>query len=276
MFKIYLTFLFLFTFFILSCEPSENKKDSLNKKDKPMIVHHLKDEESFDKQTAEIDKYILAYGSVASSLDYSKEDGTYIHVDAHLDSLHKFLKLEEEFSDPTTKESGKRHYYFLKEKIFVTKEVFQNTGSSSAKLTERISYYAPNGICLKTKERSASSEQVLDHIPYNAIPKTVCNVDRALRAINQENEFRLTFQGFVNSEQGDYLVVGEPGKEGYTSALKINKEDSFIQNLKKDELKYVNGTIYLEYEKVRDVSTGFTYQVYKSAAWTKEDLKKKD
>ena len=59
-FKIYF-FCFISLFFILvtSCNPS-GKKGSVIKRNKALIVHHLKDESSFDKQVIEIDSFILA------------------------------------------------------------------------------------------------------------------------------------------------------------------------------------------------------------------------
>lgn len=251
---------------VSACKPNQDDK-ALNKRKKALIVHHLKDEASFDKQAIEIDSFVLANGKVASSLDYSRENGAFIHVDAHLDDKENILLIEEQFQEPFDGEIGLRRYYLQKGKIFKTREVFHNS-KNTVTFVERVSYYAPNGECLKTKERTGSDEAILDKIPFNAIPKFVCNVDKAMRALNQEKEFRLTFQGFVKSKEGEYIVVGEPGKGTYTSALKVDPKDEFIQEVKKDEFRYVNGTIYIQYEKIRE-TTGLTYQRLLKASWEK-------
>lgn len=256
----------LFLTIVSACKPNQDDK-SVSKRKKALIVHHLKDEESFDKQASEIDSFVLAYGKVASSLDYTKENDAFIHVDAHLDDNDKILLIEEQFQEPFDGEIGVRKYYLQKGKIFKTREVFHNSKNAQT-FIERISYYAPNGECLKTKERTGSSEIILEKIPFNAVPKFVCNVDRAMRALNQEKEFRITFQGFVKSKDGEFIVVGEPGEDTYTSALKIDPKDSFIQEIQKDQLKYLNGTIYLQYEKIRETS-GLTYQRLLKASWEK-------
>ncbi len=256
----------LFLTIVSACKPNQDDK-SVSKRKKALIVHHLKDEESFDKQASEIDSFVLAYGKVASSLDYTKENDAFIHVDAHLDDNDKILLIEEQFQEPFDGEIGVRKYYLQKGKIFKTREVFHNSKNAQT-FIERISYYAPNGECLKTKERTGSSEIILEKIPFNAVPKFVCNVDRAMRALNQEKEFRITFQGFVKSKDGEFIVVGEPGEDTYTSALKIDPKDSFIQEIQKDQLKYLNGTIYLQYEKIREAS-GLTYQRLLKASWEK-------
>ena len=253
---------------ITSCNPSE-KKSSIIKRKKALIVHHLKDEASFDLQVQEIDSFILANGKVATSLDYSKENGESIQVDAHLDDSEKFLLAQENFTSAQEGESGIRFYYFNKNKVFVTKEIFQNAiNISNPTFTERVSYYAPNGICVKTKERKGSSTDILTKIPFAAIPKYVCNIDKAMRAINREGEFRLTFQGFINAPQGKYMVVGEPGKEGFTSALKIDKPDDFIKEIEKDEMRYVNATIYLQFERILETN-GYKFQRYLKGSWSK-------
>jgi hypothetical protein len=251
---------------ISACKPNNDDK-SVNKRKKALIVHHLKDEETFDKQAIEIDSFVLAYGKVATSLDYGKENGAFIHVDAHLDDNENILLIEEQFKEPFDGEIGLRKYYLQKGKIFKTREVFHNSKNAQT-FIERVSYYAPNGECLKTKERTGSNEVILDKIPFNAVPKFVCNVDRAMRALNQEKEFRLTFQGFTSSSNGEYIIVGEPGKDTYSSALKVDPKDAFIQEVKKDEFKYVNGTIYLQFEKIRE-TTGLTYQRLIKASWEK-------
>ena len=251
---------------ISACKPNQDDK-SINKRKQALIVHHLKDEASFDKQSIEIDSFVLALGKVTSSLDYSKENGAFIHVDAHMDDNENILLIEEEFQEPFDGEIGLRKYYLQKGKIFKTREVLHNSKNAQT-FIERISYYAPNGQCLKTKERTGSSELILDKIPFNAIPKFVCNVDRAMRALNKEKEFRITFQGFVTGKDGEYMVVGEPGKDTYTSALKVDPNDKFIKELKEDEYRFVNGTIYLHHEKIRETN-GLTYQRLLKASWEK-------
>ncbi len=262
----------LFGLTITSCNPSE-RTNTPEKRRKSLIVHHLKDEASFDKQVQEIDSFVLAYGKAASSLDYSKNDGTSIHVDAHMDEDNHFVLIQEFFQEANEGENGTKSYYFQKNKVFVTKEIFQNAAEiANPTFTERISYYAPNGICVKTKERKGSSIAILDKIPFNAVPKYVCNIDRAMRALNHEDEFRLTFQGIINSQQGKYMVVGEPGENGYTSALKIDREDDFIKPILKDELRFINGTIYVQFDRIRETN-GFTYQRLLKGSWTEEGLK---
>jgi hypothetical protein len=256
---------------LVACK-SNNSKKTIEVKEKPqkdLIVYKLKDEKSFDKQMMEIDSFVLAFGKFASSLDYSKDDKTTIHVDAHLDNDDNIVKLVEDFTDKDATRMGTNSFYLHNGKVFMSKEIFVTNESTD--YTERISYYAPNGICLKSKERKAVSEIKLQRAKFDAVPKTVCNIDRAMRALNQEKEFATTFQGFIQSGKDSYMLVGTPGTGGYTSALKVRTTDPFIAEIRKDELRYLNGTIYLEYEKIQEVG-GFTYQSLIKGAWSKEAL----
>jgi hypothetical protein len=267
-----LSFYFLSMVLLLVGCKSNNSKKSIDQTEKPqkdLIVYTLKDEKSFDKQMMEIDSFVLAYGKFASSLDYGKEDKTTIHVDAHLDNEENIVKLVENFTDKDATSMGTNFFYLHDGKVFMSKEIFVT--NKSADFIERISYYAPNGICLKSKERKAVSEVSLLKAKFEAVPKTVCSIDRAMRALNQEKEFATTFQGFIQSGKDAYMIVGTPGTGGYTSALKITKEDKFIAEIRKDELRYLNGTIYLQFEKIEEVG-GFTYQSLIKGSWTKEAL----
>ena len=256
---------------LAACKSNNSKKSSEEQEtpQKDLIVYKLKDEKSFDKQMMEIDSFVLAYGKFASSLDYSTEDKTTIHVDAHLDNDENIVKLVENFTNKDATRMGTNSFYLHHGKVFMTKEIFVNNGSTD--FIERISYYAPNGICLKSKERKAVSEANLNKAKFDAVPKTVCSIDRAMRALNQEKEFATTFQGFIQSGKDLYIVVGTPGVGGYTSALKVKQTDPFIAEIRKDELRYLNGTIYLQFEKIQEVG-GFTYQSFIKGSWSKEGL----
>lgn len=256
---------------LVACKSNNSKKTSelKEKPQKGLIVYKLKDEKSFDKQMIQIDSFVLAYGKFASSLDYSKEDKTTIHVDAHLDNDENIVKLVEDFTDKEAAKMGTNSFYLHKGKVFITKEIYVTNESSN--FIERISYYAPNGICLKSKERKAVSEVALQKAKFDAVPKTVCNIDRAMRALNQEKEFATTFQGFIQSGKDTYMLVGTPGTGGYTSALKVRQNDSFIADIRKDELRYLNGTIYLQFDKIQEVG-GFQYQSLIKGSWTQEGL----
>ncbi len=262
-------FIFAMMLTLTACRSNNSKKSKKETPQKGLIVYKLKDEKSFDKQMMEIDSFVLAYGQFASSLNYSKEDKTTIQVDAHLDNENNIVKLVENNTEKNASKMGSNSFYLHKGKVFITKEVFVTNESSN--FVERISYYAPNGICLKSKERKAVSEIALQKAKFDAVPKTVCNIDRAMRALNQEKEFATTFQGFIQSGKDTYMLVGTPGTGGYTSALKVKQNDPFIAEIRKDELRYLNGTIYLQFEKIQEVG-GFTYQSFIKGSWSKEGL----
>ena len=269
--KILSYFFFALTaLFFVACKPSTSSK--LQKKsEKNLVVHELKNESTFDKQMNEIDTFILAFGSVASSLDYTKEDGTFEHVDAHMNKENEFIRLDETFKEKNNGPSGINYFYVLDGKTFCSRQVYLERPDADEYI-EKISYYSPSGDCLKTKQRSAQYEDLLKKAAFKAVPRQIISVDNALAIINQKGEYTPTFQGFVESPQGQYMVVGQPGNGGFTSALKITTKDDFIKDIEKDQIRFINGTIYLNYEKIREMN-GFTYQKYLKGSWTKTGLK---
>ena len=268
-----LSYLFfaLTALFFVACKPSKPSDKLSAKSEKDLVVHELKNESTFDKQMAEIDTFILAFGSVASSLDYSKEDGTFEHVDAHMNKENEFIRLDETFKEKNNGPSGINYFYVLDGKTFCSRQVYLERPDADEYI-EKISYYSPSGDCLKTKQRSAQYEELLKKAEFKAVPRQIISVDKALAIINQKGEYTPTFQGFVESPQGQYMVVGQPGNGGFTSALKITTKDDFIKDIEKDQIRFINGTIYLNYEKIREMN-GFTYQKYIKGSWTKSGLK---
>ena len=83
------SYLFCVVICLSSCNPSNKEHNTIENKNANLVVHHLKNEETFDAQMIEIDSFILTYGKVASSLDYSK---TRYLID-HLGILQRYLKV---------------------------------------------------------------------------------------------------------------------------------------------------------------------------------------
>ena len=116
-------FLTVSILFFVACKPSKPSDKLSAKSEKDLVVHELKNESTFDQQMAEIDTFILAFGSVASSLDYSKEDGTFEHVDAHMNKENEFIRLDETFKEKNNGPSGINYFYVLDGKTFCSRQI---------------------------------------------------------------------------------------------------------------------------------------------------------
>lgn len=246
---------------LFSCENSKSKETEI-----ATSYQKLSNEESIDAEIKTIDDEIAKSDQIANSLNYSKENGEAIQVIAHLSSDNEILKLEEKFTGGEGKNTGKILYYLKNGIPFTTKELFEDyTDAQHPKFVERISYYDVKGNVMATKEKRVNYEEELPNVNYVSAPKHTCKMDKAMRVLNQKGEFELTFQGFVETDALNYLIVGQPGENGYTSAMRIEFNDKFIVDALKNQRKYLNRKCRVSFAVSEN--SGFEYQVYTGGEW---------
>lgn len=244
-----------------SCENKATKET-----EKPVSYQKLSNEEAIEAEIQTVDDEIAKSDQVANSLNYSKENGEGIQVIAHLSSDNEILKLEENFTEGEGKNTGKIWYYLKNGIPFTTKEFFEDySNAQQPKFVERISYYDSKGNVMATKEKRVNYEEELPNVNYVSVPKHACKMDKAMRVLNQKEEFELTFQGFVETDALNYLIVGQPGENGYTSALRIEFNDKFIVDALKNQRKYLNRKCRVSFAVSEN--SGFEYQVYTGGEW---------
>jgi hypothetical protein len=240
--------------------------DNSEGKEKEKVSQKLSNEDAIEAEIAAIEEEIVKADLVAHSLYYTKENGESIEVLAHLSNNNVILKLEENFSDGKNKNSGTITYY-LKDKFpFVTKELFEdNTNTSAVKFVERVSYYDKKGKAISTKEKRVNFQEELANVAFVSVPLKSCSIEKAMRVLEQKGEFETTFQGFSLSEVLNYLIVGQPGEDGFSSTLRVEVEDKFIN----DALRNINSNMNRKCRVSFQVtsSSGFEYQVYTGGEW---------
>jgi len=235
--------------------------------DAKVVSTKLSNEESLEAEIKAVEETIAKSDQVASSLRYTKENGASIVVLAHVDDAGKILKIEEVFNDGDNGNNGTISYYMQGKFPFATREYFEDrTSAETPKFVERKSYYDKAGKVLRTIEKRVNYEEELDAAAFVPVALHNCPLTRAQKVLDQKDEFETTFQGFVNVEVLNYLVVGEPKANGYTSAMRADYEDDFIKDALKNEKKYMNRKIRVSFETVQDPS-GFEYQMYHGAEW---------
>ena len=227
----------------------------------------LSNEESIQAEITAIDEEAAKADVVAYSLNYTKESGDAIRVAAHLSSDNVILKIDERFAEPNGGNSGTITYYMKEKFPFATREYFEdNSNSKGSKFVERISYYDKKGKVLSTKEKRVDYEEELANVNFVSVPLHACSVDRAMQVLEQKGEFETTFQGFAKTNTMDYFIVGQPEKDGYSSALGIEIQDAFIQDALRNEAKYLNRKCRVTFTSVTTTS-GYEYQMYTSGQW---------
>jgi hypothetical protein len=240
---------------LFSCNNSE-------KKDKKVVKTILKEEDSFNAEMAAINAETAISGKTITSLRYAKEDGSSIVAQAHLSEKDVVMRIDEEYNNGNGKDFGKISYYMKDGKIFLTKEYFEDHSVKDIpKFVDRISYYSKDEKVEKTVEKRAELEEQLILYDYEPCALKQLSIKRARKILNQEGEYAITFQGFVNANAIYYLIVGENKTDGFTSALRVDYDDQFIKMLLKNEKQLIGKKIKVGFENITD-NSGFQFQAY--------------
>ncbi len=245
--------------FAVSC--SDTKADETKKTEEDSIVKSFKNEADMDNRAVEIDAIISTSEQLASSLKYQKSDGSYVQVFGHMNRDNQILKIEEQFSDGDGKSSGSITYYLNGGKPFMTVELIDEVVDGTATFVDRVSYYDAKGNVLKTKERRAAYQEETEQMAYTPVKLRKASIDRAMRALNSEKEFAITFQGFVYEGAYTYLIVGENSKDNpYTCALRCDYKDPLILQLSSNPEAYIGEKLKVNFQIRSDQN--FEYMVY--------------
>lgn len=248
----------LFSFLVLaSCSGSEKSKNEARG------VKKLSNEGQLKSEMEAIDSDILSKGQQATSMRYTKDNGAYIVVNAHLNEAGRIIKVEENYSEGEGANTGQNSFYLKDEKIFATREYYSDIEANPPVFIDRISYYDKNQKVIKTMEKRVELEEELDAIEYKPVAPKAVTMSRARSVLDQKGEFETTFQGFVRVQALNYLIIGSKNSESYVSSVRVDYEDEFIKMLLKDPAKYLNRKVFIRFENVTD-PTGFQYQSYLS------------
>ncbi|MES2588557.1 MAG: hypothetical protein V4622_06205 [Bacteroidota bacterium] len=259
--KILASLILVVSFLNLSSCSNEEKKNE------KIVSTKLSQEDAMNAEMQAIDQEAEAVGKVASSLRFTLENGEFIVVTAHLSEKNEILKIEEDFDDGQKGNAGKNTFYLKDGKVFLTREYIDDRSKLNSKqdsvsqFVERISYYNKKEKVEKTIEKRVDFEDDLEDVSFVPVALHEAKIDRAKRVLDQKDEFKITFQGLINVNAIHFLIVGSSGQDAYTSAIRVDYEDKFIQTLLANQEKFMNRKIQVAFENVVD-QTGFQYQSY--------------
>jgi hypothetical protein len=260
-------YLFPLIFALAACTSTE-KTTPEKAKTPETIVAHFANENEMDNRMVVIDALVAQSGMVASSLNYRKQDGTFVKVLAYLSKDNVILKIEEQYSDGNEGNMGSVTYYMNDGKPFVTHELLDEVDAENAhEFVDRISYYNPSGKVIKTKERRGYTQDESEQKAFVPVGLHAVTIDRAMRALNAKNEFAITFQGFAYQEALTYLIVGENKENGFTSTLKCDFQDQLLFTLSKNQEAFIGKPLKVTFNVEED--QGFEYQVYTGGSFSK-------
>jgi len=152
---------------------------------------------------------------------------------------------------------------FFKDDLPVYVEEYKITINGYTEHYTQSKTYFNGAIVLKAFEKSASTEEELEAIPFIEITTTMKNFDfdRPKNAALQEGDYKMQFGEFLDLGLQAYLVLENP-KSGYNVALLILKGDALIDMLYANPKMYKGKTIYVNHEFM--FIGGMEQMVYKS------------
>jgi hypothetical protein len=235
------------TFFVASCGSSNNSKSADRSKNDVVA----KANEEGEAYIASID--LNDSLNTANSLYYSRGEGQNIEwteVVMFLNDQSQVVKMIERIAKPGSSAVYSNHFYFKEGKKYATKQFFEESVGDSTYFVELLSYYDAAEKVKATKRRTAVYEDFLE--PYMVAQNVDCSVDRAYSIINQTGEFETTFQGFVNMDGFQFLIVGENSKAGFSSAIIVQQLSPLIIELRDRERQMIGTPLRVEFQTIQE------------------------
>ena len=221
-----------------------------------------------ERAEAYVEKIDNAELTQGNSLYYTREDGASVEVFVYFDDSNKVIKTEEKY---TVKKEGSictNLFYYKDNKMYVSKEFFEDGEGESAVFVERVTYYDKKGKAKATKSRKAPFEDQLYNSMFLVDKTRACSDERAVKVLNQQGEYETNFQFFVNDQHLLYLVVGENKEDGYRSSLVVQQKGPVIQQLLANEKASVGKPLKVDF--VRTIGEfGFVFQALMNVEFVK-------
>lgn len=220
------------------------------------IVEPNEMDELMNNIDADLDKM-----NQVQSLLYTKEDHTMVDVTAVLNKNNEITKLTHYFQDGPSGRITRTHFYFKDGAKFASKlvrEIQPSTGN--AYYSELVTFYDEKQQATSSKERVADFEEYLEQGTYVKAKTTDMSEKEAYKVLNQEKEYAITFQGFVDAGPYAFLIVGENVENGFTSSLSIQTNIPLIKYLEKKGKEELGRPLTVVFERIMD-EQGYEMQI---------------
>ena len=196
----------------------------------------------------------------ASSLEYSKNDGTSYFVNARIDANNTIYKLKNTIKD-TIREIIEEFYY-LNSKKKISSRTVTSYETEFVLYNQVVSFYNDSGGIVYTGSRSHSNIDSIDNMVFE---KYKLNIDHndllAQNIIQQKEEFETNFRGFINLDIYNMNFIKIGSNNGvYSSLLAVSEESPVLEELKQNENKYIGSPLRVDFMKINQAD-GFSYQL---------------
>lgn len=203
---------------------------------------------------------------VKESLRFEKEGGFVEKATAYYIN-ETLVKVQENYKDGHDGNGGVKVFYFNgpDELIAVLHNYEDWSDPEIVVYTEKRTYYE-NGKAVETQLRLSDYYEDLENTAFEVVRNESYDTEVVLNLVNETGRFKPHFGGVIKTGEGQvYLVLGEPNVDvGYFSAVMVNDKDDFVDDLLKNEDKYMNQALHVDFY----VTTGqVKTQIYQSGRW---------
>lgn len=233
-----------------------------NTDEETKVQSEFKEESKFESRMLALDQNESLL--IANSLKYHNNAGSSEEVTAFLDEKQNIVKLEEAYLDAETQNFGNVTFYLENGKKFATRQVIRETTLNVPIYKEIITYYNKSEKPIYAKVRESQYELELENLAFKTTNAKNVSASRAIRALNQEEEFQTTFQGLAYDGTLKYVIVGDTEEEGFASTLSVQHQEGDIKKLFQDEEGMLGVPLEIQYERMIDQS-GMEFQILISA-----------
>lgn len=249
----------LFSVVLFSCKNNEQVENTAQNDKEEMYLYNKQDTLGVIDIALDTTSNCVQY-----SLDYSKENNERYFATLYCDVKGNVLRMEELIISPEQLYQKSKFYYDNK-RIFATVREYQEKEDTSLVFVEELNFYnAKGGVEKSFRKVTRDNAKEEANFILSEKNKELSN-ERIFRAVNNEGEFELTFQGIIKTDNLDYLLIGSSENGGYTTALQIEANTPFIKDIYVNERKYINRKIGVNFE--RQSMSNFSYQVFVAGKW---------
>ena len=197
-----------------------------------------------------------------SSLCYSDSKGNIVQVKGLVDENFSIVKLTQEESFVNGKLIEMTYYFSGSEKIYSSRKlsIFKK---ENCYFHEEASCYSDNKKIIYSGKRFSFDEYKLAKKKFHKIEPVSHNDFKAKQIINQKENFQTNFQGFMEMQGRNYLIVGT---EKFSSSIAFQEYKGNLKLLKSNEKSFEGKLLKVEFEIITEPN-GFTFQALRSVSF---------
>lgn len=208
--------------------------------------------------------------TVVRSLRWEKSTSSFtdaFEVTAYVNEDGDPLKVEEQFSLGSKGHDGVRTFYLENNEIIAARDQYEEWIDSTTAMYVEEEHFLEDEKPFLRRTRRADYYELIDKEQWKTIRTTEVSMDRALRLIRGEEEFKTHFIGTINANGAIFLLLGEPKEENrFVTTVRADRNAPFIRQLMRNKDDYKFKPIRIQFDVISNPGSP-TFRVLRNAAW---------